>query len=101
MQKWEPTKTDAREMERGLQLLEEYESRDNSNEVDTAVGASNCFKEATRSLKRGCQSLSLSEKAKLEYAIRLSNCEIVTASIVPPAYCDMDSLSSQLDKCIE
>ncbi|KAL7749088.1 hypothetical protein RI367_005493 [Sorochytrium milnesiophthora] len=60
----------------GNGALSKYEARQND-----------CYKAAATSLRQGCQDLALGEQDKIRYAVRLTLCEIATASMVSPLEC--------------
>ncbi|GBB95890.1 hypothetical protein RclHR1_02640004 [Rhizophagus clarus] len=58
-----------------------------------------CFKEATITLKNGCRNINLSNNDKMQYAIRLTKCELAIANLAFPMECD--DFDQDIGKCIE
>ncbi|RIA86250.1 hypothetical protein C1645_878771 [Glomus cerebriforme] len=58
-----------------------------------------CFKEATMALKNGCKDIDLSNNDKMQYAVRLTKCELATANLAFPMECD--GFDHNIGKCIE
>ncbi|KAL1931605.1 hypothetical protein VTP01DRAFT_9748 [Rhizomucor pusillus] len=63
-------------VDRGLQTLQALQSKNDY-----------CFKAATKSLEKGCQSLTIKQEKKIQYALQLTLCELATASIPIPLIC--------------
>ncbi|KAI9365463.1 hypothetical protein DFJ73DRAFT_807870 [Zopfochytrium polystomum] len=83
-------------LRRGQRFLENIEQKQGT--TNSHIGA--CFREAAKALKAGCSSVHSTDEEKIEYAVRLTNCEIRTASVEPPPECENGQKFS-IKKCIE
>ncbi|KAI9223385.1 hypothetical protein BC828DRAFT_376039 [Blastocladiella britannica] len=63
-------------LEQGKRSLQKYES-----------DSKDCYKDAATSLHAGCKELTVLEAEKVQYAIRLTLCEVATANMNVPAPC--------------
>ncbi|KAJ3282776.1 hypothetical protein HK104_010724 [Borealophlyctis nickersoniae] len=52
-----------------------------------------CFSNAAAILRTGCQQIKLEDGAKIQYAIRLTKCEVSTANMAIPVECAGDPIS--------
>ncbi|KAG0054772.1 hypothetical protein BGZ83_010448 [Gryganskiella cystojenkinii] len=75
---------------RGIESLDAHDHR-----------TDDCFRDAAKALRQGCQGIELDKDEKTKYAIRLTVCEIETAHLKVPEDCLRIGLSTAPSKRIE
>ncbi|ORZ39256.1 Tht1-like nuclear fusion protein-domain-containing protein, partial [Catenaria anguillulae PL171] len=57
-----------------------------------------CYKEAASMLQKGCKELTIKQEEKIQYAVRLTMCEVATANMNVPTSC---SQANPPSACVE